>query len=573
MEVLKSYKDRGKRRAKMRQMQAEEAFSKKLTENTDLESILIKKIEQRNKGGANGLMKAFRRFDMRSDDGAEISYDQFKQCLEKFGLYGIQDADVRKLFDKYDTDGSGTIEFNEFSNAISSRYQQNWVGNTANDLRDAANAREKMRLLKIQAERNKWQVMKINLRRTLREKIEQRIRGGANTLRLAFRKFLDDADSDISFEEFVRTLSLIGLDGLEEQDMRDLFDSFDDDNSGGIDFSEFVQGVMGSQKGASGVALTQNASEYDKWQLMQAQLKSEKRTQQHWKYATKHFDIEAIIRDKILQKTSGGPQELMRAFALFDTERDEKSEITLKLFKEGLERLGLNDVPDEFAEKLFNKFDTSGDGIISFNEFICGVLGSLAPLTSGKRTSKRKTRRRRRRSKAKRADALGHQPSSGRSDHMHASKTSDRTNLDGILNSARISASPEVTSSRSHSSARVPPRSSARQSPRSSRRSSRSSASSVYIGDWLRSENREPVICSHSKESLGLPVIHDKKIISGGKFKDEQGTTTGHLRSVPGRDESSRRRLKGRERGMGGAVGKSASKARPARTRLFEIVD
>ena len=86
---------------------------------------------------------------------------------------------------------------------------------------------------------------------------EQRLPGGPNQLRLAFRRFnhSQDGDSEINFEEFTRTLEDLGLAGLSKKELLVLFRKFDVDGNGSIDYTEFVQEVMKRRSSHGGLSI------------------------------------------------------------------------------------------------------------------------------------------------------------------------------------------------------------------------------------------------------------------------------------------------------------------------------
>ncbi|GBG34193.1 Ras and EF-hand domain-containing protein [Hondaea fermentalgiana] len=373
---MSSPMQRGRRRAELRKELAREVFAKQLTDGVDVETLLLDKLMQRSKGGSNGILQQFRKIDMSVGDGeeAEISFENFKECLAKFGLDGLREEDARKLFNKYDTDGSGGISLQEFANNVIKATQINSnIGRSNTDIQDAKRARERARIMKQTAMRTGWKTVSVDAERLLQQKIEERIKGGPNSLRLAFRKFCSDrrGDSAISFEEFGSTLARMGLEGLSEDDLRVLFDRFDDDKNGTIEYSEFVEFVLKSNARHNGLAVAHMAADKQAQRLRQKALEKQKRLSKlHWDYAADHVDIETMVVDKVQQKLKSGPHALRRAFGLFDQEHGDAAEISRDAFRMGLEELGFVDIPPRIVKRLFAKYDTSGDGIISFSEFI-----------------------------------------------------------------------------------------------------------------------------------------------------------------------------------------------------------
>ena len=71
------------------------------------------------------LKKAFDFFD--TDNSGTVDFAEFTRALERFGLHmrdtrqgvgGLRPDEAQALFDKYDTDGSGHLSYNEFADAL-----------------------------------------------------------------------------------------------------------------------------------------------------------------------------------------------------------------------------------------------------------------------------------------------------------------------------------------------------------------------------------------------------------------------------------------------------------------------
>ena len=96
-------------------------------EVSDLESILKKGIYAKAKKGVTEertLKEAFKAFDAKGSGG--VSYQEFVSALERFGLQvtselipgrssgGVRGDVMRALFDRYNTDGSESLSYEEF---------------------------------------------------------------------------------------------------------------------------------------------------------------------------------------------------------------------------------------------------------------------------------------------------------------------------------------------------------------------------------------------------------------------------------------------------------------------------
>ena len=137
----------GERPRAGRQAQAEEAYAEhSMKNNNSLQSLLLEKVEQRTYGGPYNLLRSFRKFDNDTTDGkTEIDFASFQQCLAKFGINGLPLSAKRKLFDSYDRDGSGTIDFKEFVDGVmNSRSEHNMLKDTVDHFAFRSKEREQM---------------------------------------------------------------------------------------------------------------------------------------------------------------------------------------------------------------------------------------------------------------------------------------------------------------------------------------------------------------------------------------------------------------------------------------------
>ena len=164
--------ERGKRRAAYRKEQAEQLYASHLTAHADIENLFLEKLDLKTKGKISKLIHEFRKLNCYSASTGGASYEDFKQCLTHFGLKGLLDKDVRKLFAKYDTHKTGIIQWTSFVKQVATsfaKYKQ--IGDDTHDLQDANRAREKMRHLRAHAIRTQWRTVNVDAEKILLEKI------------------------------------------------------------------------------------------------------------------------------------------------------------------------------------------------------------------------------------------------------------------------------------------------------------------------------------------------------------------------------------------------------------------
>ena len=69
---------------------------------------------------------------------------------------------------------------------------------------------------------------------------------------------------------------------------------------------------------------------------------------------------------------------LKKQFAIMDA--DQSGQLSLSEFQTVLDQQRVPGMCASDAERLFNVFDTSGDGQISFDEFMDAICGPLSPI-------------------------------------------------------------------------------------------------------------------------------------------------------------------------------------------------
>jgi hypothetical protein len=77
--------------------------------------LIIAKIKSEMKSrGSGGFIGLQRRFRIMDDDGSKsLDIGEFKKAMREFNM-DLSEADLRTLFEYFDADGSGTIDFEEF---------------------------------------------------------------------------------------------------------------------------------------------------------------------------------------------------------------------------------------------------------------------------------------------------------------------------------------------------------------------------------------------------------------------------------------------------------------------------
>ena len=187
------------------------------------------------------VIELFREWD--EDGNQQISKKEFRQALPVLGVL-VDRADADALFETFDVDGSGEIDYTELSKhlragagvELDAALQDGAMGEIELE-RDQAFA------LRTEAKGANVNVTVDATADTPRGEIIKRLSdalGAPGVLARVidiFRAWDDDDSGTVSKKEFAKALPVLGLKVSREQ-ANDLFDTFDEDGSGSIDYAE-----------------------------------------------------------------------------------------------------------------------------------------------------------------------------------------------------------------------------------------------------------------------------------------------------------------------------------------------
>ena len=166
------------------------------------------------------LVKAFKYFDL--DNSGECSKDEWLKALTKIGVTGFNDQKLLELFDAYDENGNGSLDYKEFTKAVFSDEEEE-----ADD------------------KKNKKEVSdEVQQNHKFREKILAR--GGKGILGLArqFKIFDDNNSGTLDLPELTKAIKDFKVD-LSNNEIKILFNLVDIDGSGEVSYDEFLRQIKG----------------------------------------------------------------------------------------------------------------------------------------------------------------------------------------------------------------------------------------------------------------------------------------------------------------------------------------
>lgn len=189
-----------------------------------LEDTVFEKVRQRTHGAddeGKTVRKIFRHFDL--DGFGTIELNEFKKSLETLGCV-FKAPEIEALFNKYDANGNGKLDYEEFANAFALKGS----GNNPNVNPVFSQEREKPN-----------QVLD-KVKKVLLKRGQHGIRG----LGLIFRKMDNNGDKKLDRYEFQWGLKENGHD-ITPSEFERIFKYFDKTNNGKIDYNEFLVALRG----------------------------------------------------------------------------------------------------------------------------------------------------------------------------------------------------------------------------------------------------------------------------------------------------------------------------------------
>jgi Ca2+-binding EF-hand superfamily protein len=182
------------------------------------------------------LVKAFKYFDL--DNSGECEKDEWLKSLSKIGITGFNDEKLLQLFEAYDENKNGSLDYKEFTKVL---FNDDDSGDEKPTKKKAKNDGEG------QDEVN-YQLRDSKVMDKFREKILSR--GGKGILGLArqFKIFDDNNSGTLDLPELTKAIRDFRVD-LSPNEIKVLFNICDGDQSGEISYDEFLREIRGDMNG------------------------------------------------------------------------------------------------------------------------------------------------------------------------------------------------------------------------------------------------------------------------------------------------------------------------------------
>ena len=309
------------------------------------------------KRGMPRVIDLFRRFDV--DGSGKIDSDEFRKAMQALELaWPVEDMDL--LYRSVDRDGSGSIEYKELNKLLRQG---------ADVQLDAALKPGAVEIMKKQTspKRTRNQAPSGPMKAVTIEGLRAALTANSTRVIDTFRKLDKDGDGTITRAEFGGALPLLGFDASRTDLTDELFKMFDSDGGGTISFDEL------NQKLRQGAAV-ELAAELKAGAVGAIELKARNKIAPG--SSRRHLLGEQGSSIVIKKVTVAGVRKALAAsysrvidfFKLMDKNGD--GAVTKHEFRAGLGLLGIDksQASMEAIDALFDSFDMDGSGELTFNE-------------------------------------------------------------------------------------------------------------------------------------------------------------------------------------------------------------
>ena len=286
--------------------------------------LIREKIEGRLEGGPAGLRRAFQYFD--ADGSGSIDREEMARAMRLKLQLVFDDSMMDKLMDRFDMQGTGLITYQSFCEMV--------MGSNSSDSTSFVAGAE-------------WVNPKILLRM---------VRESAKDLRISFTHKDPRRTGKISINELRAVLSRFNI-YLSDLQFKELMDDVGLESSGQIDYMLFLKHFRMQEINDVEKSCVGTISGMSKRKAIQ------------------------LIRETIERRLEGGPAGLRRAFQFFD--EDGGGTISHDEFKKALRLKTMLIFEDGLIDQVMAEYDPEGSGEITYNQFCEMVMGSKARDATG----------------------------------------------------------------------------------------------------------------------------------------------------------------------------------------------
>jgi len=186
------------------------------------------------------LVKAFKYFDL--DNSGACSKDEWLKALTKIGVTGFNDSKLMEIFEVYDEDKSGELDYKEFVKGIFTEEEEEEKEKKGGKKDDGKKDKDDKGDGSLDEARSALKDSKVM------DKFRERIleRGGKGILGLArqFKIFDDNNSGTLDLQEVTKAIRDFRVD-LSPNEIKILFNIMDVDQTGEVSYDEFLREIRG----------------------------------------------------------------------------------------------------------------------------------------------------------------------------------------------------------------------------------------------------------------------------------------------------------------------------------------
>ena len=188
------------------------------------------------------LVRAFKYFDLDNTGLSDV--DTFLKTVKKIGITSLNDEESYEIFSLFDVEKKGEIEYREFvSDIFGNKSLSKKKKSSQIEIEESPQKSE----LKAEPEEKK-ENLKLNtveeILNLIREKLNERGVQGICLIARNFRIIDENNSQTIDFYEFKQVCNMYNF-GLDDTQLKIIFANFDSENTGEIDYDEFIRTIRG----------------------------------------------------------------------------------------------------------------------------------------------------------------------------------------------------------------------------------------------------------------------------------------------------------------------------------------
>lgn len=322
-------------------------------------------------------------WDLDVNKSGTISYEELESCLQRFS-FGLKKKEMRRVAKTLDVDGSGRVKyqglFNFFDNehplglsdvdqagdnivsaAPWHKLRGKYIGNPA----DNKEVTVPMWVTKGLAQTGTYEE-RASLR-FLTNILKDKFMQSDSKLRRVFCKFDTNRDGKVSYSEYLNGLHTLHL-GIPDQYFHKLFKEVDVDDSGLIDYEEFVTS-FDENNFFNMKAQEEERNRQEKIRSAHKGTSSSFYQNEDGTYVEDHLRSKALPKSivQLKEKLSATPSTSVELFRKYDKNGD--GYISRGELIEGITRFAPGLCTIEEIQQMITKFDKNKDNYFSYEEF------------------------------------------------------------------------------------------------------------------------------------------------------------------------------------------------------------